>query len=106
MKRSRAMVVRSELIDRICARQPHLSREDVSIVVSVILNGIAEHLRKGGRFEARGFGTFATRFRRTRIARNPKTGERVEVPPRRVPRFSPSQALLGKKGRRSQTPPR
>ena len=87
-------VLRSELVQRISKRQAGLTREDVAVAVDIILEGISEHLKRGGRIEIRGFGTFATRARRARIGRNPKTGKSVNVPVRRVPRFSASTLLL------------
>jgi integration host factor subunit beta len=58
-----------------------LPRKESDIVVSAIFDGIVRALRSGAKVEIRGFGSFHTRQRRGRIARNPKTGARVEVPP-------------------------
>ena len=62
-------------------------------VVSAIFDSIVRALRTGDKVEIRGFGVFHTRQRRGRIARNPKTGARVEVPPKRIPFFKPSKEL-------------
>jgi integration host factor subunit beta len=62
-------------------------------VVSALFDSIVRALRTGDKVEIRGFGSFRTRQRRGRIARNPKTGARVEVPPKRIPFFKPSQEL-------------
>lgn len=62
-------------------------------IVLAMLDSIVKSLRDGKRVEIRGFGSFATRQRRPRIARNPKTGARVEVPAKRVPYFKPSKEL-------------
>jgi integration host factor subunit beta len=62
-------------------------------IVCAILDCVVRALRSGDRVEIRGFGSFYTRHRRARIGRNPKTGARVEVPPKRVPLFRPSQEL-------------
>jgi integration host factor subunit beta len=94
VKREERVLLRSALVQRICKREPHLSEEDIALVVSVILDGIAMQLANGGRVEIRGFATFATRVRRGRAAPNPKTGQRVHVPERRVPLFSASPYLL------------
>jgi integration host factor subunit beta len=94
VKREERVLLRSALVQRICKRQSHLSEEDIALVVNVILDGIAMQLADGGRVEIRGFGTFATRVRRGRAGRNPKTGQCVQVPERRVPRFSASPYLL------------
>ena len=62
-------------------------------VVSAIFDSIVRALRTGDKVEIRGFGSFHTRQRRGRIARNPKTGAPVEVPPKRIPFFKPSREL-------------
>jgi integration host factor subunit beta len=62
-------------------------------VVSAIFDGIVRALRIGDKVEIRGFGSFHTRQRRGRVARNPKTGAPVEVPPKRIPFFKPSREL-------------
>ncbi len=62
-------------------------------ILELILSAMAHALSKGERVEIRGFGSFATRVRKTRIGRNPKTGTLVEVPAKRVPYFRPSKDL-------------
>jgi integration host factor subunit beta len=62
-------------------------------VVSAIFDSIVRALRSGEKVEIRGFGSFNTRQRRARIGRNPKTGARVEVPPKKIPFFKPSKEL-------------
>ncbi len=62
-------------------------------VVSAIFDSIVRALRTGDKVEIRGFGSFHTRQRRGRIARNPRTGAPVEVPPKRIPFFKPSKEL-------------
>jgi integration host factor subunit beta len=62
-------------------------------VVSAIFDCIVRALRTGDKVEIRGFGSFHTRQRRGRIARNPKTGAPVAVPPKRIPFFKPSREL-------------
>lgn len=94
VKRTQHSLPRRELVERICRRQEHLSYDDVVLAINLILAVIAEHLEHGGRVEIRKFGTFTTRLRRARRGRNPKTGQRVDVPARRVPRFSASPLLL------------
>ena len=70
-----------------------LPRKESDIVVSTIFDSMVRALRSGDKVEIRGFGSFHTRQRRGRIARNPKTGARVEVPPKRIPFFKPSREL-------------
>jgi len=69
------------------------SLKESDAVVSAIFDSIVRALRTGDKVEIRGFGSFHTRQRRGRIARNPKTGARVEVPPKRIPFFRPSKEL-------------
>jgi integration host factor subunit beta len=67
--------------------------KESDVVVCTILDHIVRALRSGDKVEIRGFGTFHTRERRARVARNPKTGARVEVPPKRIPFFKTSKEL-------------
>jgi len=94
VRRTQRGLPRSELVERICGRQQQLSCDDVRLAVDVILDAIARQLASGGRVEIRNFGTFAARLRRARVGRNPRTGERVDVPVRRIPRFTPSRSLV------------
>ena len=70
-----------------------MPRKESDIVVCTIFDSIVRALRSGDKVEIRGFGSFHTRQRRGRIARNPRTGARVEVPPKRIPFFKPSKEL-------------
>jgi integration host factor subunit beta len=70
-----------------------LPKKESDVVVCAIFDGIVRALRTGDKVEIRGFGTFSTRQRRARIARNPKTGARVEVPAKRIPFFKPGKEL-------------
>ena len=67
--------------------------KESDVVVCAIFDSIVRALRSGDKVEIRGFGSFHTRQRRARIGRNPKTGVRVEVPPKRIPFFKPSKEL-------------
>ncbi len=84
---------RSELIRLIAARFPQLISTDIELSVAVILDGITAELSSGGRVEIRGFGSFSLNYRHPRIGRNPKTGERVEVPAKWVPHFKAGKEL-------------
>jgi integration host factor subunit beta len=63
-------------------------------IVDAIFDGIAGALNRGDKVELRGFGTFTSRQRGARVGRNPKTGVRIDVAPKRVPHFKPSRELL------------
>ena len=69
------------------------SLKDSRQVLDVVLNAMTDALARGERIEIRGFGTFATRVRKTRISRNPITGGKLEVPAKRVPYFRASKDL-------------
>jgi len=69
------------------------SRKDAEAIVETVFDSIVQSLRADDKIEIRGFGSFRTRQRRGRIGRNPKTGARVEVPPKRIPFFKPSKEL-------------
>jgi integration host factor subunit beta len=74
-------------------RITELKRTDSETIVETIFESIIESLQKGDKIEIRGFGSFRTRQRRGRMGRNPKTGEKVEVPPKKIPFFKPSKEL-------------
>ena len=70
-----------------------LNRKDSEIVVESLFESIVKALKSGDKLEVRGFGSFRIRERRARQGRNPKTGEKVNVPEKRVPYFKPSKEL-------------
>jgi integration host factor subunit beta len=70
-----------------------LPRKESETIVETIFDSIIEAIQKGEKIEIRGFGSFRTRQRRGRVGRNPKTGEKVEVPAKRIPFFKPSKEL-------------
>ncbi len=86
-------MLKSELIDTLAARHPHLRHEDVERLVNVILEEIAAALMRGDRVELRGFGAFSVRRRDARNGRNPRTGEAVSVPEKAVPFFKAGKEL-------------
>ena len=87
------VTLRSELIARLADTLPELPGEQVEQAVKTILEGLSEALASGDRIEIRGFGSFSLHVHPPRLARNPKTGERVEVRERRVPRFKPGKEM-------------
>ena len=70
------------------------TQKEAAQVVEIIFDCMVRALRAGDKVEIRGFGSFRTRARRARTARNPKTGARVEVPAKRIPFFKPSREVL------------
>ena len=86
-------MIRSELIAKLSAENPHLSQKDVERVVTAILERICHALSNGGRAELRGFGAFSVRGRPARSGRNPRTGDSVEVRAKAVPFFKSGKEL-------------
>lgn len=86
-------MIKSELIAKIAEAHPNLYQRDVELVVSKIFEEISEALAKGDRVELRGFGAFSVKMREARTARNPRTGEMVEVPEKRAPAFKAGKEL-------------
>lgn len=86
-------MTKSELIERLAAKQTHLMQKDVELAVKLVLDQISMALAKDDRVEIRGFGSFALHHRPARVGRNPKTGEPVEIPPKRVPHFKPGKEM-------------
>jgi integration host factor subunit beta len=86
-------MTRSELIEALARRFPNLTVKDTEIAVKEILDAIGAALIQGNRVEIRGFGSFGLNYRPARTARNPKTGERVLVPPRHVPHFKAGKEM-------------
>jgi integration host factor subunit beta len=86
-------MTRSDLIDALAARFPNLMAKDAEISVIEILDAIGHALARGDRVEIRGFGSFGLNYRPARTARNPKTGEKVQVPPKYAPHFKAGKEL-------------
>jgi integration host factor subunit beta len=86
-------MTKSELIERIAARQPQLSLKDVELAVKTVLEQMSQTLATGERIEIRGFGSFSLHFREPRQGRNPKTGETVELTGKYVPHFKPGKEM-------------
>jgi integration host factor subunit beta len=80
-------MTRADLIDRLAHLYPQLQAKDAEMAVRVILDAMSATLSRGGRIEIRGFGSFALNYRPSRLGRNPKTGEPVEVPAKYRPQF-------------------
>lgn len=87
------MVTRSELIEKVANKNPHLSLGEVEKIVLVIFDSITNALAQGERVEFRGFGAFSVRKRSPRIAKNPRTGEQVSVEERAIPHFKTGKQL-------------
>ena len=86
-------MIRSELLETLARDNPELRAEEVEQVLDIFFDEIAQRLAEGGRVELRGFGAFSTRERDARKGRNPRTGESVAVPAKRVPYFKPGKEM-------------
>jgi integration host factor subunit beta len=85
-------VTKADLVEEV-TRVTELPRKESEMVVETIFESIIQALHSNDKIEIRGFGSFRTRQRRGRTGRNPKTGEKVQVPPKRIPFFKPSKEL-------------
>ena len=85
-------MTKSELIDAMAARS-QLTKARAELVVNCVFEAMTEALQRGEGIEIRGFGSFALSYRPPRIGRNPKSGEKVLVPEKRVPHFKPGKQL-------------
>lgn len=87
-------MTKADLVEQVAeAIGPGITKKDCALVVDGLLNAIKAALADHENIEIRGFGTFKVRERRSRVARNPRTGERVDVAARAVPVFKPSKDL-------------
>ncbi|MCX5720135.1 MAG: integration host factor subunit beta [Nitrospirae bacterium] len=86
-------MTKSVLIEKISEKVGSLTRKQTEIVVETVFDTMKEALSKGDKIEIRGFGNFRLKNRKPRIARNPKTGEKVEVPGKRVLHFKAGKGL-------------
>lgn len=92
-------MTKADLVERVAA-SADLPKKQADEVVQIVLDSVIEALRSGEKVELRGFGSFRVRQRDARIGRNPKTGAKVQVPPKKIPYFKPGkylrEALLSK----------
>ena len=85
-------MTKAELVEEV-SRVSDLTKKDSEVIVDTVFKSIVDALHRGEKIELRGFGSFRIRSRGARLGRNPKTGERVEVPPKRIPYFKPGKEL-------------
>ena len=91
-KGNKRLMTKADLIEEV-SRLAELTRKDSEVIVDTIFDSVVRSLRVGDKIEIRGFGSFRTRQRKPRVGRNPKTGDRVEVPAKKIPFFKPSKEL-------------
>ena len=103
-------MTKADLVEKVTATiartaGPMISKKDCARVVDAFLDAVKDALSEQYNIEIRGFGTFKIRNRKTRMARNPRTGEPVEVAARPVPVFKPSKELRAVVARNDRPPP-
>jgi integration host factor subunit beta len=89
-------MTKSELIARLATANPHLYQRDVERIVTTIFEEITNALAVGDRVELRGFGAFSVKQRGSRVGRNPRTGESVNVSSKFIPYFKTGKQLREK----------
>ena len=86
-------MIKSELVQRMAARSPHLYQRDIENIIDAILGEIANALARGERVELRGFGAFSTKQRQARTGRDPRTGDKVPVTEKLAPFFKTGKEM-------------
>ncbi|OIQ75959.1 integration host factor subunit beta [mine drainage metagenome] len=86
-------MTRSDLVEELAARFGQLTQRDAEFAVKAILEAMNDAMVRGHRIEIRGFGSFTVNYRLPRMGRNPRTGQSVAIPEKRVPHFKPGKAL-------------
>ena len=89
-------IVKSKLLKQLSNNYPNFLKKDLEKFTNIILNEIKRSLRKGDRVELRGFGIFSTNIQKSRISRNPRTGEKVNTPKKKTIHFKMSKDLFKK----------
>jgi len=86
-------MTKSELILKITSKNSYLYHKDVYKIIDTLFNSVTKALKNGDRVELRGFGTFTTKLRNARIGRNPKTGDPVAIPQKKMPFFKMGKSM-------------
>lgn len=86
-------MTKSELIEKISVQNEELTKKQVEFIVNGVFSSIKDALKTGDKVEIRGFGSFKIREKNSKVGRNPKTGDKVEVPSKNVPYFKPGKEI-------------
>ena len=86
-------MIKSELVEKLAAENPHLFQRDIENIVNAILDEIGDAMARGDRVELRGFGAFSVKNRPARTGRNPRTGAHVAVAQKSVPFFKTGKEM-------------
>ena len=87
-------IVKSKLLKQLSKNYPNFLRKDLEKFTNIILDEIRKTLKRGERIELRGFGTFSTHIQKSRISRNPKTGEKVNTPEKKTIHFKMAKEMF------------
>ncbi len=86
-------MTKSELIESIASQHPNMTKKHIEFIINSVFKSIKESLQKGDKVEIRGFGSFKIREKSSKVGRNPKTGDKVNVPDKKVPYFKPGKEI-------------
>ena len=86
-------MIKSELVEKLAAENPHLFQRDIENIVNAILDEVGDAMARGDRVELRGFGAFSVKHRPARAGRNPRTGAHVPVDQKSVPFFKTGKEM-------------
>ena len=89
-------IVKSKLLNQLAKNYPNFLKKDLERFTNIILDEIKQTLKRGERVELRGFGIFSTNIQKSRISRNPKTGEKVNTPEKKTIHFKMSKEMFKK----------
>jgi len=89
-------IVKSKLLKQLSQNYPNFLKKDLKKFTNIILNEIKKSLKRGERVELRGFGIFSTNIQKSRISRNPKTGEKVHTPEKKTIHFKMAKDMFKK----------
>jgi integration host factor subunit beta len=89
-------IVKSKLLKQLSKNYPNFLNKDLEKFTNIILNEIKQTLKRGERVELRGFGVFSTNIQKARISRNPRTGEKINTPKKKIIHFKMAKDLFKK----------
>ena len=89
-------IVKSKLLKKLSKNYPNFLNKDLEKFTNIILEEIKKTLKRGERVELRGFGIFSSKIQKSRISRNPRTGEKVNTPKKKTIHFKMSKDLFKK----------
>ncbi len=86
-------MTKSELVEKVARKVKNFSKKDIEVICDIIFNSMTETLKAGDKVEIRGFGSFKVKERKPRQGRNPKTGDTIDIPFKKVPFFKAGKEL-------------